>query len=534
MAYARGSSFSETAVRCYVFIAALLLIGIVCGPYVQSPPVWDAASGVFAPAVYLYEKQGGLVELLQEPGFVLGGPNIHSMSLYTGLVYWSMCIFDGKPDYFLAFLHIITILAASLLALTLFSTLRLGYSREKSFFGALVLISYPLFLVQASYVYTEIPGSMFALLSSYFWVKKKYLGASIMVFTALLVKALGLFCVAALLALMLIDSIFSDGGRRGLKYFLFVLLSSFAVMLVRWHFGTTPQGRITYLEYIQSVFSYLSNVPDLFIFILIVPGALVVLLLQRHSLGVLNYLKKILSSPRQRLILASLVYSFAFIALVLTISLSGKNFFPLPRYYVWVLPSFLVCFVYVLDLLLNKYFHSMSRVLFALSIVFIVFVFSSNRSGVLYPYGNKRISSFSVVERSFEYTNFWNAQRSAVQYVDKEYNSFPVFVTRGEYYYMSSPLMGYVKNEMENLNFVLAGSKEVSLPPEFIIIDAGSNAYHGQGVIAAILKVVSARSDLSLKLVHAAEYGHYYSRVFLVESVTESKGDYTNNSSKTL
>ena len=65
------------------FLAWFLFILAIKFDTLLAPPVWDTAMGVFPPAIFLFENSFNLLELINQPGWWEGGPNVHSVSLWT-------------------------------------------------------------------------------------------------------------------------------------------------------------------------------------------------------------------------------------------------------------------------------------------------------------------------------------------------------------------------------------------------------------------------------------------------------------------
>ncbi len=480
-------------------LVSFLVLFLIYKPFLSMPPVWDAVAGVFSPAAYLYEHGYDLFSLLTLDGYREGGPNVHSLSLITWVTAFFIDAYDGNSNEFLPALHVLNIfLGGGVVALT-FSLVRRVGETKTAFVAALLLIASPLLGVQISYVYMEVAGCIFTLLSLYCWVFKRVWSAIIFALMALSVKSLGLSVVAAVSILVILDS-YKFGLIWCCQRISVLIASASLLEYMRFGFGSREKagGAVeSYSDYVYQIYSRLSDVPDLAILIGLFFWVFfcVICKLNVFSVkGLKTVLSKKLEDKLVRFYISGISIVVMFFCFVIFVPFSGGKFFPLTRYYVWILPALISLVVmFFSEFLRNK----PNGLKLSITAILVLYFFVS-KEGVLYPGFNSGISSFSRLERSFEYQDFYKLQHAGVKLVADEFSDEIVYVTRGEYYMLSSPLMGYVDSVPGNVRFLLAdGNLEkglVDYPDRFLLLDTNSNGYHGQGLLYRL--VVEAAQNM--------------------------------------
>ena len=160
--------------------------------------------GLFPSAIVLAENGFDLADLLARPSWSEGGPNIHPFSLPTWLTAAALRVFSNDV-WLLRFLHLVHFAIA---ALALLGTLRLAAhvlapGLAMALTGALLL--FPLFQVQAGYLYSEMPlaaCSIWAVLSG---VQRRWRAAVAWSALACFVKEPGIVVPVALAAAAAIE-----------------------------------------------------------------------------------------------------------------------------------------------------------------------------------------------------------------------------------------------------------------------------------------------------------------------------------------
>jgi hypothetical protein len=152
----------------------------------------------------------------------------------------------------------------------------------------------------------------------------------------------------------------------------------------------------------------------------------------------------------------------------------------LPRYIVPMLP-----FALAAILLLANLIRGDRAVFFLLVASCALFVL--NFDGRLYP---PNYGSFSIVERSHAYRDFLHLQTDAIDALATMPTTLPAFVSREIGYMASHRLMGYIENEMPQMQPIyLPPHRDRSLgefPKEFLLLY--TNPGHGGQEIARLVK----------------------------------------------
>lgn len=502
-------------------LVSCLVLFLIYKPFLNMPPVWDAVAGVFSPAIYLYEHGYDLLGLLKLHGYLQGGPNVHSLSIITWLTAFFMDLFGGKPSQFLLALHMVNIFLGGGVISLAFSLVRRVSDIKSAFVVALLLMVSPLLGVQISYVYMEVAGCIFALLSFYCLVWKKVWCAVIFALMALSVKSLGLVVVAAVGFFVMLDS-YKLGITWCWQRLSVLMVPAGLLEYARFSFGHGEKLELTtesYSDYLYQIYSRLCDIPDLKILIglFFLVSFCVLFKFNLFSVkGIKIFFSEKLEEELVRFYLAGISIVFLFFCFVIFVPLSGSKFFPLTRYYVWVLPALIsLVVVFFSGLLRNR----SSNLKFSAVAILVLYFFVS-KDGLLYPGFNSGTSSFSRLERSFEYLDFYKLQEEGVKLVAEEFPDEIVYVTRGEYYMLSSPLMGYADIVPENVRFLLADENVrkslADYPDRFLLLDTNSNGYHGQGLLYSIVTSAQNKEEYDVVVLRRFNIFSYSGQVISV------------------
>jgi putative Ca2+/H+ antiporter (TMEM165/GDT1 family) len=458
-------------------------------------PVWDTVGGVFSPAIYLYETGFDFRSLLGEDGFPQAGPNVHVFTPITPVTAVVMWLLEGNNEGIYFTLHLIQFVLTGLLLSILFWFCKPFFGLFASVGIVLATFFFPPFLVQSRYMYMEIGGSLFVLLAYAGWVRGQYRLASVSVVVACAVKSFGLPVMLALNLLLLLER--GDRVQR-LKYIIPTSLSCIAIEAVRWVQGTnmsSPAGN-DYLSYFFNQFyNRLSQTPDmLFIVLVLLIGGGWFLLKNSRSFGERFMGKKGQTlAIEERMFLAGMLIIFSFLGFIATVPLSGKGFYPLTRYYIWIWPVLIVTLCSFLYCVLGRFQErklsapTLNAVISGVIILLALF-FWVNKSGKFYPHFGEDITAFSIAERSFEYQSFSKLQSSLLASAEKIEDG-DVYLNLFDTYYTSSPIMGYVKSTKPNFkNIVSYHENQADIneyPDKFFMVL--SNVAHGGHYMRAIL-----------------------------------------------
>lgn len=432
-----------------VALIAFAFLLVTKWPVLDQPPVWDAAMSVFPAAITLAHNGFDLAELLHEPGYVDGGPNVHSLSLVTwitALVYGAL---GDRPDIVLPVLHL---LHFALAAWALTSLWRLGVHwmpagmalPRRRLWALAATVAFgvcPLFFVQAGFLYLELPILAFTLAAVLAWVEGRRPNAAAFATGSAMVKPSGLI-VAGSLALA---TLLSAGTLRERLMRVAGLLAG-PLAIAAGHFWLRP-ATTQNLASIRATVASILAIPDVALILLCFLVVLVVIRPWSAAVSVPGFGRESLSrrepeaesepesepdlAARAALVGASFfVTFFSFYALLIPLQSSVPI---LPRYYLQLLPfavlGSLACFV-------GRRPRGVATVLLALAIVFL-----ANRRGHFYP--DSATPNFAFTERSMAYAELLDLQNGALRTLIETAEGAPVFYGLNDHYKLAYPAMGY-------------------------------------------------------------------------------------------
>jgi hypothetical protein len=422
-----------------VYFMVTVLINI---EFIHMPPIWDSIC-VFSPAIYLYEHNFDFAGLLQQKGYVDGGPNIHSFSVVTFLTYIIILITKGNLEFFLPGLHFVQFFLSGIaLTVTFFAASKL-FGRLIASLITVAIIFYPLYLVQSGGLYTEVAGAALVISSVYAWASRRVVLSVLLAVIACMVKSFGIVMICSLMLLILLDN--SINRWQKVKWIAILTIFMVIVEIMKWISNSIPGfifDRSEYLTYIRQVFYNLGRVPDLEIMVLIGLFMPLVFRLIWREENFTDVLDKIIAmvngTIQQRLLVSVYLIPLVFFGFIATVPLSGIKFFPLVRYYIWVLPLIFIGAVYACKLIIHCLFCYLSiadkgkedkSLTCFLSILILMFMV--NRNGYLYPSLDSDLNVFSLAERSYEYIDYYKIQHNSVRRFVELPKTLPLFVTRG-------------------------------------------------------------------------------------------------------
>ena len=449
--------------------AWLFVILVLKANALFEPPVWDSAMGVFPPAIYLYETGFDIRALLAEPNWWFGGPNVHSLSIYTWFLALVMAVTDSAPAIF-AIVRLVTfgLVAWSLVLFT--RVLRADGLRPPTILAAsLFVLGLPLVSVQIGYLYTEAWVMALGVAAWAYWRLGRAGVATAICVAALFVKLTAIAIVACIALALLVSQRPSRSRRWAL---LAVLIAALVVNrgLPRWLGAVVVDhprwGDPAFLA--NALVERLAAIPDVTLLVLAALAGTVVrsalLAFRRPSPGSLVGIDR-----RDSARLICLAMPFAFSAGIVH-SIFSESLF-LPRYLVPVIPFAVAS--------LLDHARSAGRERIALIGLCVGCAFNlANYSGALYRPDHQ---SFSIVERSHAYREFLRLQIDLIEAVERLPESMPVYVSKEIHYMLSSPLMGYADGPLPQIQPIFLppnrGAPLESFPPEFVLVF--SNGGHG-------------------------------------------------------
>ncbi len=485
------------------FTIWFLLILLLKHNSLFEPPSWDSVMGGFPPAVYLVENGFDLLTLLQQDNWWLGGPNVHSLSLFTWVLAAVMALTRDPLATFLI-VHLLTFALAAVSMVWLVSILRsFGVTTPATYLAALVLLLCPLVLVQTGRLYMEIP-----LMACHIGVARLLqLGypnrAVVVALLAVMIKLTAAALAGALFLVML-----SGLRSRPLATLARCAILALGVWLTfslptllgvgERHPGNWGDPALLFSQ----LEARMDAIPDVSLIYLLSLAAVMVIplqwwLLRGHTPPLVR--------PNLTAVF-SLLVPILFAVGVIAGALRGNLF--LPRYLVPVLPLVLAVVVLMFHVVLPR--RIMSMLLGALMVYFAL-----NYNGRFYPPNH---SSFSVVERSHQYRAFNAVKVDVLETLTERPAGIPAFVTRELYYMNSSPYMGYANPVHEDVLPVFRepyrSRRLKQYPDKFTLVKA--SIIHGGRVIDRLVTEARASNDYAVDEEKFSNNGYTASAFFIV------------------
>ena len=475
-------------------------------------PVWDTAAGVFAPAIYLYETGFDFYALVEEPGFRQAGPNVHVYTPITVVTAAVMWLFDGDNELVYLLLHFIQFLLTGAVLAVVFNLSRSIFGIYTSLLVTAAILLFPPFLIQSRYMYMEIGGSLCVMLAFSNWVKQNYFWAAIAAIAACLVKSLGLPIITCLSLLFMLEK----GGRaRRMLYVAIMAIFGVGIEWLRWMQAadkalTNNTDFVGYL--IHQFHGRLSQTPDFYLILLFLAmGGWWYLvknkdmfrrkfLLSNHGAGDIE--------AEKRVLLGGILMISAFVGFIVVVPLTGVEFYPLIRYYIWIWPVMVITLVTLISCASGKlkrenksYSHAVKIFVNVLMLVMIGF-FWSNKSGEYYPNYGKDITAFSIAERSMEYRSF-NEMQSSLLKSAENIDDRNVYLNLFDTFYTSSPIMGYIDHRKENFKYIVTyhnNQADLSEYPDSFALVLSNVSHGGQYMSALLYQALKAPDTYEVKL----------------------------------
>jgi uncharacterized membrane protein YhaH (DUF805 family) len=414
-----------------LFLAWFALILILRWSTLTQPPVWDGSMSVFPAAITLAESGFDLGDLLSQPAYNDGGPNVHGISLVTWLSAGVIMIVGDAPALIPA-LHTIHFLiaAAALTALFQLAHPLLGRRLAALFCATILLL--PLVLTQAGYLYLEFPMlavTAFALLA---WTRNRPWWALALVSAAVLIKGSGIIPAAAIAGMAFFDP---RPAHRNPRAGLAILIVPSAILALV--MGITPGfGSGDLMSHYTIMFDYLTRVPDILLLLLLYPAAALIAKPWRDT-----KIELAESEQERTLQLAFAFLTLAFMGFYLLVPVIGKSSSVLPRYYLQVVPFASLALVALLRRRVTD------KTIILLLVLVSIWSFA-NRIGNFYPDNN--INNFALIERSDAYRSLLELEREGIRALESVPRDIPVFYDQPAHFKLSYPLMGYANGPLSN------------------------------------------------------------------------------------
>ncbi len=476
------------------------------------PPVWDSAMGVFPPAIYLYETGFDIRALLAEPSWWFGGPNVHSLSIYTWFLALVLSITDSAPATF-AIVRIATfVLVAGSLVLFTRALRADGFRSSTTLAASFFVLGLPLVSVQVGYLYTEAWVMALGVAAWAYWRLGRAGAATAICAAALFVKLTAIALVACVALALLV----SQRPSRWRRWALLAVLAAALVVnrgLPRWLGAVAVDhprwGDPAFLA--NALIERLAAIPDVTLLLFVALAGTIV----RSAIWIVRRpspLRLLALDRRDSARLICLAMPFAFSA-GLVHSIFSESLF-LPRYLVPVLPFAVAS---VLD-----HARSAGKERIALIGLCAGCAFNlANHAGALYRPDHQ---SFSIVERSHAYRGFLHLQVDLIEGVERLPESMPVFVSKEIHYMLSSPLMGYADGPLPKIQPIFLpphrGAPLEAFPAEFVLVL--SNGGHGGEEVLRLAREAERDPSADVRVKQVEREGFSGALIWVRRSPAES------------
>ena len=342
-----------------VWVLATVFLMALLSNRLADPPLWDAAWGTSAGAAELSRNGFDYSAILSAPPFDQGGPGTHASSLLTPLLGLLFILF-GTPGGVIAG-HILMIAVGGALVAATFSLAKRYLPTVPALAVAAAVSLLPLIVQQVADPYIELPLALFTVLTVIAVLDGSRLRAGLFAGLAIWFKPTGL------MLLPLLAFLGAPGeSRRGMKNGVTTLLAAapFSLELagrsVATHVGADPTLSGTLLL-LRNAFWILGTTTDVLVISVVF---------------VLGCVRQRRSHPR--LVGAIVLVTASFFALHLATMTLSQAVTILPRYYIAVVPLWLVV---VAVFLLETHSHMVAVGFFVVLVTFSLV----NWNGAFYP-----------------------------------------------------------------------------------------------------------------------------------------------------
>lgn len=415
----------------------ILILGVKAHALIE-PPVWDSAMGIFPAAIYLAETGFDVQNLVGEPNWWEGGPNVHAFSLFTWFVAGVLRI-TAQPDHAFLLIHATTFLLVAW-SLTLFVRVLAKETNDGAVAVAagLFVLATPLVLVQVGAMYTETWVMAFSIAAWSCWREGRLAWASLFCVVALLVKLTGIAVFACVAVLLLVSRRPSMRLRLGLLGAMgAVLILSVRLPLL---LGAAPHSGPRWggpQSLLKALNERLVAIPDVSLLVgLSLIGAGVHCFRRIAAARSSDADPGLDAEAGARWISVGMPVLFC---LGIVSSVFSQTIF-LPRYLVPAVP-------FAVATILTVWGPRIPRPYLLGGLALASSVQAANFDGRLYPEAR---DLFSIVERSHAYRDLHKSQIDLIDALERMPRNVPIYVSRDVDYMLSSPRMGYVQSKIEN------------------------------------------------------------------------------------
>lgn len=433
----------------------LLLVILLKWSFMAMPPVWDEAFSIFPAADFLVRHGFNYSLLLTQSGYHEGGPTAHALSLLTLVTAFILKITGGgKPAWVL--LHLLQFLMVAGIGALLARIYATLFDRIPALLLSVATLCYPLMMVQAGYMYIEVPLLFFTLLAFYHYRKDRIWICSLFLLCACLTKASGVIGVGAMVLLMFLENTrpLRETARKAVILATPSALGVLAQMSITGYSKSLSQTISSSADF-QSIIDtilrdnlliyqgYISHMPEMIIILAESILLSIFFLAQYFSRN-----KKAGSEKSGIIIFNSLlILSFCVFHFIIFALIQKSDTHFLSRYLFYIIPSMFLMIYYPIDQAIKK------TGVKALLLAAVTMVCVINRQGMLYP--SIPYSSIAMAERSEEYINGYQVQRDYINLIEHTIQpNVPVYVNLPDYFLTQYAVSGYVSRPLPNVYFI--------------------------------------------------------------------------------
>lgn len=406
--------FTAFLVLLLVFIAAKV-------PFLNLPYYWDEA-WVYAPAIQTMHSTGlNILPNSIPPELSRGHPLLFHFLGASWLTVFGTSLVSAHA--FALFVSLLLLVAVYFFGKKIFQNVKTGFT------AAFILALQPVFIAQSGLLLPEVMLSLFSLLALYFYLDNKktlYVIAGIL---TVMVKETGTLVVATLLLWTLLETLFSDDGKKWKKFFINSLVVSLPLIpftaffiyqhqLNGWFFFPEHIGLISgssdeiwdkLNRYLGYVFIYQGR--NLLTFSIII------------AFFVILFSGRTLEENERRSILILLLY------LTLFLVFSSMNFYS-DRYTMPLIPVLALLFAFAINKAFDYKWIPWSVLIVA--------------AGLQWQHINKRTNS----DHNLGYANAIETHSKAIDFcVEKNLQNKKIYASFLMIHYLGNPYCGYVSKE---------------------------------------------------------------------------------------
>ena len=487
-----------------IFFLLLLLLKV---EVLFWPPVWDEAFSIFPAGYFLAQNNFNFLELLRQPGYVYGGPNVHSLTWGTLL---AAIGYRFAPDLNTLFLctHLFQLFVAALGLSIWFKIFKTYFHWQIAFVATLLILFYPLFSVQAGRMYLEIFLFTATAFVFYFLQQRKFLPLLISFVCAFFAKISAIVLLPAIACSILLAKDIPRSLRVAWSIVILAIGSGlyFGVSSLKALSVTPPLVRedLTLSSCTQMFFSdYFSSVPDLMFLVFAAPICFLVML-STFRRGEVN-------EPEMRLVYSSIILLFSVVIVFLFLFpiFQKEECAVLPRYFLVVLPALVLLFLAALKSVLRA-------IEFKLALDFCLIYAVVNQGGYLYP--GLAQQSIAVAERSNEYLDISKVQRMAFAELEKLPKDIPLFHSLPDTFYARYPV-GYVTQPLSqgisvSTTAPYASHKLSVFPEHFFAYIEFPNL--GGRALKGLIEEAKSHPDYEVSLLKRIEFSSAKAKIYSV------------------